>query len=211
MNRPPSPPDDEDPKQFQALIRAAQAGDEGAWSSLVSRYWLLIYVAVHGEVRSGFRRRMDTEDIVQSAFASIFESLPEREFEARPCFEAWLRRIAVNKLKGRLRKHKAHRRDVRRDEDVDGSLITAGNGAEQETPSEIVSRDEMLGQILEALPEINDPSAEVIRQRFLVGRSTTEIAADLQVSEATVRRRLSSGIKEIQGYIARRSVGGRAS
>ncbi|HVW03327.1 MAG TPA: sigma-70 family RNA polymerase sigma factor, partial [Planctomycetaceae bacterium] len=84
----------------QELIQRAKGGDFSAFEQLVSRYERRVFATALRIVG----RREDAEEVVQDAFTSVIEHLPEFREEAR--FYTWLMRIAVNHALKRLQKNR---------------------------------------------------------------------------------------------------------
>ena len=90
--------DDTDPEQLVRLVAAAAAGDQKAWRDIVER----CTPRVHAVVRAQCRDDDLAEEIVQSAFCTVVQKLSEYQEGGR--FEAWLLRIAMNRLRDEMRR-----------------------------------------------------------------------------------------------------------
>jgi DNA-directed RNA polymerase specialized sigma24 family protein/predicted Ser/Thr protein kinase len=132
------------------------------------------------------RRRLDPEDVVQSAYRSFFLRAAEGDFELRQPGDLWrlLAQITLNKVRKQAERHKAARRDCRRD-DADGlALLNATDGA---TPDEIAALDEQISLVSERL----SADDRLALADYLQGATIEEIAERLSRSPRTVRRALS--------------------
>jgi RNA polymerase sigma-70 factor (ECF subfamily) len=58
-------------------------------------------------------------------------------------------------------------------------------------------------RVLEMVDELDDEQAAVIRARYVDERSYGEIAGELGVSEAVVRKRVSRGLQRLRARIGR--------
>src|ERR1700746_2652114 len=90
----------ETPTDEMVLVRAAKAGDMGAFEQLVKRYDRNIFrIANHIT-----QNREDAEDVVQDAFLKAFQNL--NRFQEQSKFYTWLVRIAVNESLMKLRRRR---------------------------------------------------------------------------------------------------------
>jgi RNA polymerase sigma factor CnrH len=86
-----------------SLALAARQGDEGAFAVIMRRHKLWLYRFVRRYVGD----RDDAYDVVQESFVAAWSALSRYDPE-RP-FEAWLRRIALNKCRDRARRNAVRR------------------------------------------------------------------------------------------------------
>jgi RNA polymerase sigma factor CnrH len=86
-----------------SLALAARQGDQPAFATLMRRHKIWLYRFVRRYVAD----RDDAYDVVQEAFVSAWSALSRYDPE-RP-FEAWLRRIALNKCRDRARRNAVKR------------------------------------------------------------------------------------------------------
>src|SRR6184192_1244167 len=89
--------------QEGALVRRAQAGDEGAFREIVEHYQSKVFSIIHGIVR----QRNDVEDIAQQVFAKVYFSI--KNFDFRSSLITWIYKITVNECFDYLRKKKVRK------------------------------------------------------------------------------------------------------
>ena len=168
-----------------ALVRAAKAGDIGAFEQLVHRYDRNVFrIAQHIT-----QNREDAEDVVQDAFLKSYENL--KNFQEQSKFYTWLVRIAVNESLMKLRKRRSDR-TVPLDEPVDTGEDTVVREVAvwEENPEQRYSREE-LGQILdEAVQNLKPAFRTVFVLRDIEELSTEETAEALGISVPAVKSRL---------------------
>lgn len=87
---------------LDAILTAAAGGDETAWRRLVERYAGRIYGLL---VRQCGDREL-AEEITQATFVKVVGKLGQYADCGR--FEAWLFRIAMNRLRDEMRRRKRH-------------------------------------------------------------------------------------------------------
>ena len=168
-----------------ALVRAAKAGDIGAFEQLVKRYDRNVFrIANHIT-----QNREDAEDVVQDAFLKAYENL--HNFQEQSKFYTWLVRIAVNEALMRLRKRRPERmvsldEDVKTEEDSMPREVAdwSPNPEQQYSQAEL---HDILSKTINGLP----PSFRtVFVLRDVEGLSTEETAEALNLSIPAVKSRL---------------------
>lgn len=108
------------------LIASLQDGDERAAFELHERYAKRLLMLVRTRMNPTFRRRMDPEDVVQSAFRSFFRVVSDDRWNSQGRAEkVWslLAAITLNKLNARMRYHLAGKRSVNLEDPEVDSLI----------------------------------------------------------------------------------------
>jgi RNA polymerase sigma-70 factor (ECF subfamily) len=167
------------------LVRAAKAGDIGAFEQLVHRYDRNVFrIAQHIT-----QNREDAEDVVQDAFLKSYENL--QNFQEQSKFYTWLVRIAVNEALMRLRRRRPERmvsldEEVKTDEDSMPREVAdwSPNPEQQYTQAEL--RD-ILTKTIQGLPS---SFRTVFVLRDVEGLSTEETAEALELSIPAVKSRL---------------------
>lgn len=165
-------------------------GEQAAATELFNRYFDQISGMVHGRINRRFSSRMSSDEIVQSAFGSVFRMARDRpqEFADDEAFRRWLITVVLNKAYKRIQHESAQKRDPRREQAADSSEGFAAFVAERlcEKPDNegVLEMTELVERVSEA---VSDNQRALIRLRLL-GRSQKEIAAELGVDPRTVRR-----------------------
>ncbi len=163
-----------------SLIRDVLNGRTDAFSPLVARYQGGVYALVWSLVRDF----ASTEDLTQDVFITAYTRLSELREPAR--FPAWLRRIAANTARMRLRELSS--RETTGDMDqVVAPNDTGGGGLRKE-----------IAEVLASLPQ---KKREVAILCYLDGVSRKDAARFLGVPEATLRKRLHDAKRVLQSKI----------
>jgi RNA polymerase sigma-70 factor (ECF subfamily) len=167
------------------LVEQAKAGDQQAFSELVSRYQRKIYRLAKNITRND----EDAEDVLQEAFLKAYEHLDK--FEGHSKFYTWIVRIAVNEALMKLRKRRGDR-EVSLDEPL-------GLGEEEvkreiavweDNPEQRYSREEMQEILNEAVDGLKEDFRTVFVLRDIEELSTEETAEALNISIPAVKSRL---------------------
>ena len=190
------------------LLHAAARGDEHAWTELVHAYTKRVFALVYRQCGD----RELAEEITQVTFVKLVEKLSDfAGYEERGKFEAWLFRVAMNKLRDEMRRRK--RQAVTMDmgpsaghgsDEASGwaaaqfSLAGSGaGGAAGESPLEQASRREQIERLLAAIEQLGEADREVIHLRHTAGLSFAEIAETLGEPLGTVLARGHRALKKL--------------
>lgn len=166
------------------LLERYQAGQDDAATALFDRYLARLTALARSRLGPKLRRRIDPEDVVQSAYRSFFLHARDGAYELAEAGDLWrlLASIALHKLHRQIEQHTAAKRSVEREH---GS---GEHAADLSTPepsaAEVVALSEVLQRALERL------SAEQrqVLALLLEGRGVPEISAALGKSDRTARR-----------------------
>ncbi|MFZ4576078.1 MAG: RNA polymerase sigma factor, partial [Phycisphaerales bacterium] len=142
-------------EDLSPLLRAAGAGDPSAWRTLVDRYGRRLFALA----KSRCCDEATAEDITQSVFATVAAKVGNGEYLESGRFEAWLFRIAMNRIRDHIRRAR------RRPEMTVPELTTAGVAPASEPAPASFDR---LREALELLPEAD---REIITLRHHGGLS----------------------------------------
>lgn len=181
---------------FDELMSRVQAGDPDAAAELVRHYEpdIRMEVRVRLRVQDGrVRRMLDSMDVTQSVLASFFAGIAAGRFAPQNPQQllGLLVAMARNKLLSKVRDQRRQRRDARRGESFDAARHDIADL--QESPSQIVSKQELLGEFRKRL------SAEERRLADLRGdgQPWTEIAARLGGTAEGRRKQLERAFARI--------------
>lgn len=124
-------------------------------------------------------------ELVQDTCVTALSRPPRNRRHPR----AWLRRVMLNLV----------RQDARRGA-VRGRPQEIGpDGAEyDESPGGLLERDEMLDVLAEELDSLEEPFQSTVKQHFLFGRTSIEIARRDAIPDGTVRWRLKRGLDRLR-------------
>ena len=171
----------EDPQSAASdarLVHAARSGDHSAFGTLVQRYERRVLQVI----RRFISDQDIAEDLQQEAFLRAYDRLDQ--FDPSRRFGPWLFRLVVNLTYDHLRRLKRRGRwalfaDVGKDRVPDPA--TPDPRADQDLTAEVQA-------VLQQIPEMY---RTVLVLRDLEGFCSSEVAAILERSEATIRWRLS--------------------
>jgi RNA polymerase sigma-70 factor (ECF subfamily) len=177
------------------LMRRAQAGEEGAFESLVRRHQRRAVRVARSMVPSD----EDAQDLAQEAFLRVFRSLDRFDFQH--AFTTWLYRIVTNLCIDHLRRRRTTLSMTVREEDA--ADLDLEDPAE-ERPSDQLESEETADEVRAVLATLAPHFQSVLTLREIEGLACTEIAEIVGATHVTVRWRLHRGRKLFQEEWERR-------
>ena len=180
MNTPTTAPTEDDEREvFRQLALRSQQGEKDAYEELLH----LVYQRVQRFLLPRISSEDVREDILQDILLSVHVSL--KSYSGKDSFTAWLFTIARRRLIDFLRKK--HRRTVEE--------ITDGPWFEMQPAEEQMASFENFVAEMKKLPDSKRRAVELVH---LEGRSTSEAAEELGISENNLRVTLHRAVKEIK-------------
>ncbi len=175
--------------ESQKLLEKYRQGDEAAAEALFLRYVHRLVALARSRLSPKLARRIDAEDVVQSAYRSFFVDAREGKFALRQSGDLWrlLAVITLNKLRGQAEFHTAGKRQLSVEQSVSKHDVCAA-AAEAVTREHSPEQEMVVLEEIELLTEGMDETQRRIVELRLQGFQIDEIAADVRRSERTVRR-----------------------
>lgn len=188
------------PDEESLLVSQARAGDNAAFSQLVSPY---IRKTFHVALKITGNRE-DAEDAAQQTLLKAYAHIDQFHGDAR--FSSWLIRIAINEARMKVRK--------RRSEDFYLSYdVAPGRGisplemlcaGESSHPEALYSKNEKRRVLREAVEGLRSSSRVVVWLLGLQERQTKEAAKILNLSESAVKTRFLRARQQLRECLAER-------
>ena len=171
------------------LVRAALAGDQRAFETLVERYQKLVASIAW---RYGIRRE-EIEDVVSEVFVKAYGNL--HRFRPEHPFSTWLYRLAANHAIDHGRRARRNRADA----EVPRQLPDPALG-----PGERLERRETARIVRAALEQLPRHYRDVLFLVYVEGMKVEAAARTLGLPQGTIKTRLMRG-REALGRILKRS------
>lgn len=135
----------------------------------------------------------EVSDLLQNVFAKAFEHLPS--FDDKRKFSSWIYRIAHNEAVNYLKKQSYRHL-------VDWETITDSKDKmnlidERETPLETQMRDDARIAVRKALNMLPEKDREILKLRYYLDKSYTEMSKILHKPENTIASHLSRAKKKL--------------
>jgi RNA polymerase sigma-70 factor (ECF subfamily) len=178
-----------DPRIDDAALAARVAtGDEAAIRLLMRRYNQKLFRTA----RAILREDAEAEDALQEAYLKAFRAMGT--FRADAKLSTWLVRIVANEALGRLRRTRRSAQVIALDGDIETTTQSAMAADQSEAPAEAQPEREaqraQVRRIMERkIDDLPDGFRAVFVLRAVEEMSVEEIAASLDIPEATVRTR----------------------
>ncbi len=181
------------PKSYE-LLQNYQGGENEAATAIFDRYVKRLVALARSRMGPRLKRRVDPEDVVQSAYRSFFVHAKNEEYRLARSGDLWrlLASITLNKLYGQFEKQTAAKRSFKREEAADVPLADAI--APEPSAAEIVAISEQLNLVVDAL-SVDERTVLTAR---LQGQSISEIGKLIGKAERTVRRLLAQGKEQLE-------------
>ena len=175
---------------FLDLVNDLIVGDDSAAEKIVQEFTPALVAVARREIGAKLGRRVDADDIVQSAYRSFFVRMRNGEYDLGNGAGLWklLLTITLNKARQQGRFHRAQKRDVGRDQSTAGSAsgISIEDLAHNNSPSPadaVIFIEEVTAFLSSLRPE----DRQIVELR-LQGLSSLDIAKETNRADRTVRR-----------------------
>lgn len=173
------------------LLQKAKAGDIDSFEILIDG----IKAKAYQIALSYLKNEEDAKDALQDSLLKIYRSLDH--FNEKSQFSTWVYRVVVNTCIDTVKKNRRYRNNVTElyaaPSEEGASELAMEIPDEKYQPEQVVLRKEKQKTILGCLSRLSSPLQEVVMLRDIQGFSYGEIAQILQISEGTVKSRLSRG------------------
>ena len=178
------------PLEHEGLVRnwlaAAANGDEDAWRQIVNAYARRVY----GLLRSRACDQARAEEITQSVFVTVARVVGQGQYKEQGRFDAWLFRVAMNRLRDDARARK--RRQTHE----------LGDAAEAlPVPASASTDSSDFGELRAALGALAPADREIIELRHRADMSFKQIAELLGQPLGTVLARHHRALRKLRGVL----------
>jgi RNA polymerase sigma-70 factor (ECF subfamily) len=163
------------------LIVRARAGEEKAREQLFQIILPRLHAWVHGRIPSPARSAIDTDDLVQISLVQALKHLDGFVPRHEGAFMAYLRQIAMNRIRDELRRHKRTPEREELDPHTPGRLPS---------PIEELAGRETLESYESALAALTEAQREAVILRVEFNYAYDEIAAAMERASVAAARML---------------------
>lgn len=186
------------------LLTQVDGGERDAIERLLARYRPWMRWLVQLRLDTQLQPRLDASDVVQDAQLESYRRLPDY-LQRRPMpFRLWLRKLVGERLRMAERQHlEADRRAVGRE----AAVVREASGkplslpGTDPTPSQQFVRQELAGQVRQALGRLPEADCEVILMRTYEDLAYAEIAYLLGIEEAAARKRFGRALVRLHAAL----------
>jgi RNA polymerase sigma factor (sigma-70 family) len=170
------------------LIAASRGGSREAFGQIVRKYQAMVSGLIYAACGDLHR----SEDVAQETFISAWKSLSGLTDPAK--LPGWLCQIARRRIGDHFRESATPKVQLQRE--IDSNDFVA---AEPLDHAALAEESEILWRTLSRLPQ---PYRETLVLYYRQGRSTAEVAAAMETTDAGVRQRLSRGREMLREELA---------
>lgn len=177
------------------LVQRWRDGDEEAAAEIFDRYVHRVLALARTRLSPQFQRRIDPEDVTQSACNSFFRRVRSDELVIRRSGDLWrlLAAITINKVREQVRYQKAKKRDPDNEESWAGSKhpwssVKPDSVLQPPQADDAVALIEVVESVISKLK----PRDQRILSMRLQGMGVADISSEVECAERTVRRVLVS-------------------
>ncbi|UCD51842.1 MAG: sigma-70 family RNA polymerase sigma factor [Phycisphaerales bacterium] len=166
------------------LKRFSTGADAEAFAELVRRYVQLVY-------STSWRVLKDDNDATDVTQETFFE-LTRQAGRISGSLACWLHRVATQKSIDVIRRsvHRRQREQV----------------YARARPLEVRSWQDLSGHVDQALDALDGTSRSLLLEHFIAGKSTSQLAREHGVSQATISRRIDAGLERLRGILRRKGL-----
>jgi RNA polymerase sigma-70 factor (ECF subfamily) len=151
--------------------------------------------------------KLDPSDIVQQTLLEAHKDFATFRGHGPEQLRAWLRQVLARNLANALRDFRRARRDVAREQALDGwvaqssARVEAWLAADNSSPSAGLQRQEEASRLAAALEKLPETQREVVMLRHLHGWTLHDIARHLGRSRAAVAGLLHRGLVQMRSEL----------
>ncbi len=186
--------------EMSDVIRAAQKGDEMAFSQLIGHY----YTAAHRLAQHIMSTEEAASDAVQDALIKVHRALPRFQDGN---FRSWLLRIVTNTCYDHLRSQK-RRPALSLDEmtDANGPDLPFMRTGDNHNPEQVASHRENMEFLISTIEDLPDYHRDVVLLIDVHGYDYSEAAEILDLPLGTVKSRLSRARSALRDQLVESAV-----
>ena len=200
-----------DSSSSEELVERLRRGDQQALAKLFAHYRQRMKRMVELRMDRRLQGRADPSDVLQEAYIDAHQRV--RHYLAKPqmSFFLWLRQVAMQRLIDVHRRHLgAKMRDARQEVSLyhgDPSAVTSASIAAQlvghlTSPSQQAARAELIGQVEEALEQMDPVDREVLVLRHFEELANNDIAEVLGITKAAASNRYVRALSRLRSALA---------
>ncbi|MFO1512702.1 MAG: sigma-70 family RNA polymerase sigma factor [Verrucomicrobiota bacterium] len=183
----------------EALVKAAQKGDMGAFEEMVARHRDKIYARAYTMMRN----EDEAVDLSQEAWVKGWQRLAQ--FQGESSFTTWMTRIVINLCLDQLRKKKRQRAESIEEMDEESGGVERQMPVITVNPTERLERAELRARIDRALSQLSEAHRTVLVLHEFEHMEYKTIAKTMNCSIGTVmsrlfyaRRRMASLLQDLR-------------
>ena len=177
-------------------------------NDVLERYRAYLGLLARLQVDRQLQGKVDLSGIVQQTLLEAHRGLPQFQAKSQGEMAGWLRRILANNLSDEMRRLRADKRDVAREESLEAAIeesssrLEAWLVADQSTPSQQAQRQEQALRVAEALAGLPQAQREALELQHWHGWPLARIAEHMGRSRAAVAGLIKRGLEQLRNTMS---------
>ncbi|MAD80573.1 MAG: RNA polymerase factor sigma-70 [Planctomycetaceae bacterium] len=189
------------------LLRRIAEGDERALDRLLGEQRDYLRRLLEARMEPGLRQRVDPSDVIQEAMLVASRRIDDYLDRRPTTFRLWLRRKTLERLIEARRKHFAQKRTIDRESPLtDASSLAIARHLLSERPSAVVMRQELGGQVREAMLTLSESDREILILRNAEHLTNFEVAQLLEIDPKTASKRYGRAVLRLSEQLSQMGV-----
>ncbi len=163
------------------------------------------------QIESHLQAKIDASDIVQQTLLEAHRGAEQFRGESEDELRGWLRRIMARNLADEVRKHRRGKRDANLEQSLQDALTNSSICLERyldggtSSPETRAMRNEQLIELSVAIESLPEDQRRAVTLHHLQGKSSAEIAHQLEKTEIAIAGLLRRGLKRLRELMADKS------
>lgn len=173
------------------LVKLLQKGNVKAFDSLFEVYSQKLY----GFGMKYFKSETDSEELVQEVFVKVWEN--RKMLKTEYSFKSYLFTIAMNQIRKHFNKMKVALSYIE-------SIKNENEFIDQSVPD---NYEYMIKQIYQIIDQMPKRRREIFKKSKIEGKSSKEVAKELNISPGTVDNQVSEALRFIRSKLKSKNLG----
>lgn len=186
----------------RALIASYLNGNENAFEALLLRHKDRIYRTILAKVKNPAL----AEDIFQEVFIKIVKTMKLGNYNEEGKFLPWALRIATNMVIDHFRRNKNFRFISESSSKSDDYNIFHTLECEADNIEQVISKDELLKQVVGVVDYLPEAQQEIIRMRLYQEMSFKDIAEQEDISINTALGRMRYALMNMRKILDEKNI-----
>lgn len=177
------------------------ADEFGEAKRRIEAYRDYLLLLARAQLEPNLRAKLDPSDVVQQTLAKAHQNLDQFRGQTSAELAGWLRRILANTLVDAARKYGREHgrlRSLEYDLEQSSARLEAWLAADQASPSELLQGQERVLSLVQALAQLPEDQRTAIELHHLHEGSVSDIAAQMERTEASVAGLLRRGLARLR-------------
>lgn len=188
-------------KEWPQLVEAARCGCEDSLGEIIIRLRGYLLLIANGQIRGSLRAKFGASDIVQNSLLDACAAIDEFNGTTEAEMRAWLKQIVLHNFIDEQRRYThTQSRSLDRERPLETLMVPLSASIHQ-AGSKVMQKSEELQQLSRALQRLSPRQQRVVEGRRRFGYSYRQIANQLGITEASVRKIWSRAIKQLSEYL----------